>query len=430
MKVSKNKTLFFRILYFSIFVLSSIILYGSLNDSELETTEKPVIVKPNPNQFGFFSDSLNHKESVVEKNETLSEILEGYNLQHTNISEIANESQNIFSVRKIRSGKTFHTYYSADSANTLKYFVYLKDPINYVVFDLTDSINIYTEKKEVTLVRKTKTAEIKTSLYEALIENDASIELAIRMSQIYAWQIDFYRLQPGDNFRVIYEEEYVDNQMVGVGKILGAYFYNYGKEYYAIPFVQDSIYQYFDEEGNSLRKEFLKTPLEFARISSRFSSRRFHPVLKVYRPHNGVDYAAPTGTPIRTVGDGVVVDASYTRGNGNFVKIRHNSVYSTMYLHMSRFGKGIKRGTTVIQGEVIGYVGSTGLATGPHLHFMFFMNGSYVDPLKVEIPPSHPVREDLREDYEKQKQLVMEELNKLNVLKTKGPVQAIFSADN
>jgi len=388
------------------------------------------MVKPKQNPFGFVSDSNNHKKSVVEKNETLSEILEDYQLQYTNISEIANESQNVFSVRKIRSGKTYHTYYSADSSNTLKYFVYVKDPINYVVFDLTDSVNIYTGEKEVTYVKNTKTAEIKTSLYDALIENDASIELAIKMSQIYAWQIDFYRLQPGDNFKVIYEEEYVDSQMVGVGKILGAYFYNYGKEYYAIPFVQDSFYQYFDIKGNSLRKQFLKTPLEFARISSRYSSRRFHPVLKTYRPHNGVDYAAPTGTPIRTVGDGVVVNASYTRGNGNYVKIRHNSVYTTAYLHMSRFGKGIKRGTTVDQGEVIGYVGSTGLATGPHLHFAFYVNGSYVDPLKVEIPPSHPVKEELREEYEKQKQFVIEELNKLNVPKIKGPVKVIFSADN
>jgi murein DD-endopeptidase MepM/ murein hydrolase activator NlpD len=422
MKLSKNPTIFFRLLYFTTFILATIVLYASFNDPELETIEEPVVVKIEPNQFGFFSDSLNHKESVVEKNETLSEILEDYKLQHTNISEIANVSKDVFSVRRIRSGKTYHTYFSDDSTKTLKYFIYEKDPINYVVFNLSDSINIYTGEKEVTLVKNTKIAEIKTSLYNALIENDASIELAIRMSQIYAWQIDFYRLQPGDNFRVIYEEEYVDSQMVGVGNILGAYFYNYGKEYYAIPFVQDSIYQYFDEEGNSLRKEFLKTPLEFARISSRFSSRRFHPVLKTYRPHNGVDYAAPTGTPIRTVGDGVVVEASYTRGNGNYVKIRHNSVYTTMYLHMSRFGKGIKRGTTVAQGDVIGYVGSTGLATGPHLHFMFFMNGSYVDPLKVEIPPSHPVKEELREEYERQKRLVMEELNKFIVPKIKDPV--------
>ncbi len=422
MKLSKNPTIFFRLLYFTIFISATIVLYASFNEPELETIEEPVVVKIEPNQFGFYSDSLNHKESIVEKNETLSEILEGYDLQHTNISEIANVSKDVFSVRRIRSGKTYHTYFNDDSTKTLKYFIYEKDPINYVVFNLSDSINIYTGGKEVTLVKNTKIAEIKTSLYNALIENDASIELAVRMSQIYAWQIDFYRLQPGDNFRVIYEEEYVDSQMVGIGKILGAYFYNYGKEYYAISFVQDSIYQYFDEEGNSLRKEFLKTPLEFARISSRFSSRRFHPVLKTYRPHNGVDYAAPTGTPIRTVGDGVVVDASYTRGNGNYVKIRHNSVYTTMYLHMSRFGKGIKRGTTVAQGEVIGYVGSTGLATGPHLHFAFYMNGSYVDPLKVEIPPSHPVKDELREEYEKQKRLVMEELNKLIVPKIKDPV--------
>ncbi len=422
MKLSKNPTIFFRLLYFTIFILATIVLNASFNEPELETIEEPVVVIIEPNQFGFYSDSLNHKESIVEKNETLSEILEGYDLQHTNISEIANVSKDVFSVRRIRSGKTYHTYFNDDSTKTLKYFIYEKDPINYVVFNLSDSINIYTGEKEVTLVKNTKIAEIKTSLYNALIENDASIELAIRMSQIYAWQIDFYRLQPGDNFRVIYEEEYVDSQMVGIGKILGAYFYNYGKEYYAIPFVQDSIYQYFDEEGNSLRKEFLKTPLEFARISSRFSSRRFHPVLKTYRPHNGVDYAAPTGTPIRTVGDGVVVDASYTRGNGNYVKIRHNSVYTTMYLHMSRFGKGIKRGTTVAQGEVIGYVGSTGLATGPHLHFAFYMNGSYVDPLKVEIPPSHPVKDELREEYEKQKRLVIEELNKLIVPKIKDPV--------
>jgi murein DD-endopeptidase MepM/ murein hydrolase activator NlpD len=422
MKAGKNGTIFFRLLYFWIFILSSVILFTSFHESELKATEEFAIIQPLPNQFGFFSDSLNHKESVVEKNETLSEILEGYNLQQTNISEIANLSRNIFSVRKIRSGKKYHTYFSNDSSTTLKYFVYEKNPVDYVVFDLSDSINIFTGEKEVTVVNKTKTAEIKSSLYNALIESDASIELAIKMSQIYAWQIDFYRLQPGDNFRVIYEEEHVDSQMVGVGKILGAYFYNYGKEYYAIPFIQDSIYQYFDEDGNSLRKEFLKTPLEFARISSRFSSRRFHPVLKTYRPHNGVDYAAPTGTPIRTVGDGVVVDASYTRGNGNYVKIRHNSVYTTMYLHMSRFGKGIKRGKTVAQGEVIGYVGSTGLATGPHLHFAFYMNGSYVDPLKVDIPPSHPVKEDLREEYEKQKRLVMEELNKLKVPKIKNPV--------
>ncbi len=368
------------------------------------------------NVFGFVDDSLNHSSLTVKRNETLSDILESYHLLNTGVSEIAKRSKSIFDVRKLRAGKKYHLYTNDDSLNTIKYLVYEKDNISFIVYDLCDSINIYSGKKEVKIVKETKSAVIKSSLYDALLENNASIELAIEMSKIFAWQIDFYHLQKGDNFKVIYEEEYVDNQMVGIGKVLGAYFKHYKKEYFAIPFEQDSVYQYFDENGNSLRKEFLKTPMEFARISSRYSSRRLHPILKVYRPHTGVDYAAPTGTPIRTVGDGEVIAASYTKSNGNYIKIRHNSVYTTAYLHMSRFGKGIKRGTTVKQGQVIGYVGSTGLATGPHLHFMFYMNGNYVNPLKVEIPPSHPVKEELRNNFEQQKKMVMDELRKIDQL--------------
>ena len=368
------------------------------------------------NVFGFVDDSLDHSSLTVKRNETLSDILESYHLLNTGVSEIAKRSKSIFDVRKLRAGKKYHLYTDDDSLNTIKYLVYEKDNISFIVYDLCDSINIYSGKKEVKIVKETKSAVIKSSLYDALLENNASIELAIEMSKIFAWQIDFYHLQKGDNFKVIYEEEYVDNQMVGIGKVLGAYFKHHNKEYFAIPFVQDSVYQYFDENGNSLRKEFLKTPMEFARISSRYSSRRLHPILKVYRPHTGVDYAAPTGTPIRTVGDGEVIAASYTKSNGNYIKIRHNSVYTTAYLHMSRFGKGIKRGTKVKQGQVIGYVGSTGLATGPHLHFMFYMNGHYVNPLKVEIPPSHPVKEELRNNFEVQKKMVMDDLRKIDQL--------------
>ena len=364
-------------------------------------------------------DSLNHFSLAVKRNETLSDILEPYYLLNANVSEIAKRSKSTFDVRKIRAGKKYHLYTDDDdSLNTVKYLVYEKDKISFIIYDLCDSINIYSGKKEVKIVKETKTAVIKSSLYDALLENDASIELAIELSKIFAWQIDFYHLQKGDNFKVIYEEEYVDSQMVGIGKVLGAYFNNYGKEYFAIPFVQDSVYQYFDENGNSLRKEFLKTPMEFARISSRYSSRRLHPILKVYRPHTGVDYAAPTGTPIRTVGDGEVIAASYSKSNGYYIKIRHNSVYTTAYLHMSRFGKGIKKGTKVKQGQVIGYVGSTGLATGPHLHFMFYMNGSYVNPLKIEIPPSHPVKKELRNNFELQKKMVIDELQKIDLPNT------------
>lgn len=416
--MSKNKNLAKVLKYFypGITLILLFILLKGLSGSDPEKIDNLQQIKqPKKNVFGFIDDSLNHYSGIVNKNETLSDILDPYHLDNTDVSEISQISKNIFNVRRIRAGKKYHLYIDDDTCNTIKYFVYEKDPINFITYNFCDSIVISAGKKEITIVKKTKSAVIKSSLYNALIENNASIELAIQLSKIFAWQIDFYHLQKGDNFKVIYEEEYVDSQMVGIGKILGAYFYNYKKEYYAIPFVQDSVFQYFDENGNSLRKEFLKTPIEFARISSRYSKRRFHPVLKKYRPHTGVDYAAPTGTPIRTVGDGKIITASYSRANGNYVKIRHNLVYTTMYLHMSRFGKGIKKGSIVKQGNVIGYVGSTGLATGSHLHFNFYINGVTVNPLKVEIPPSHPVKEELRKLYENKQKLVMDELKKIKL---------------
>lgn len=416
MSLSRYSDLIFRSLFLGTIIFLLIFLLKELIGSKTETNDmlsSPIVV--NTNIFGFVDDSLNLTTETVSNNETLSEILDPYFLENTNVSEIVQTSKNIFDVRKIRSGNTYHLFTLSDSLNTLEYFVYEINAIDYVVFNLTDSINIYTGKKDVTIRKNSKSAIIKTSLYDALIENNASINLVIRLSKIFAWQIDFYRLQKGDNFKVIYEEEYVDSQMVGIGKVLGAYFSHYGKSYYAIPFVQDSVYQYFDENGNSLRKEFLKMPIEFARITSRFSTRRFHPILKVYRPHYGVDYAAPTGTPIKSVGDGIVEAASYSGGNGNYVRIRHNSVYTTMYLHMSRFAKGIKRGSKVKQGQIIGYVGSTGLATAPHCHYIFYVNGRPVDPLKIELPPSHPVKAKLRNAYQMQKRLVMYELDKVKL---------------
>ena len=419
MFTSKYSVIFISLIFPAATLSIIIFLLNGFSESEPQNNiEKIPIIEPVDNIFGFVDDSLIHKSGIVKRNETLSNILDPFYLQNSNIAEIAQISKESFDVRKIRPGKTYHLYLADDSLNTLKYFVYEKDPVHFILYDFCDSVNILNGEKEVTIVKKVNSAIIKSTLYDALLENDATIEMAVRLSKIFAWQIDFYRLQKGDNFKVIYEELYVNKKMVGIGKILGAYFYHYKKQYFAIPFVQDSVYQYFDENGNSLRKEFLKTPIEFARISSRYSSHRFHPVLKSYRPHTGIDYAAPTGTPIRTVGDGKVITATYSRSNGNYIKIRHNSVYSTMYLHMSKFGKGIKKGSKVKQGQIIGYVGSTGLATGPHLHFNFYINGSPVDPLKIEIPPSHPVKEKLRDKFNVQKKLVMDELQKINFLVT------------
>jgi murein DD-endopeptidase MepM/ murein hydrolase activator NlpD len=240
-----------------------------------------------------------------------------------------------------------------------------------------------------------------------MYDKGASPMLAIELSEIYAWSIDFFGLQKGDSIRVIYDEYYVDSTSVGIGKVHGAYFRHMNNDIWAIPFIQDSIMDYYDQDGKSLRKAFLKAPLRFSRISSKFSNSRLHPVLKIRRPHHGVDYAAPVGTPVVSIGDGVIVKKQYDGGSGHMVRIKHNSVYSTAYLHLSKYGPGIQTGAYVKQGDVIGYVGSTGLSTGPHLDFRFYKNGDAVDPLKVEAPPVDPVREENLERFEEVKRDVM-----------------------
>jgi murein DD-endopeptidase MepM/ murein hydrolase activator NlpD len=213
---------------------------------------------------------------------------------------------------------------------------------------------------------------------------------------MYAWTVDFFGLQPGDHFTVVYDELYVDTLSVGLGRIHAASFNHVGKELLAIPYMQDSVETYFDAEGNSLRRAFLKAPLRFSRISSRFSGSRLHPILKIRRPHYGVDYAAPVGTPVYAIGDGRVIMAGYQSGAGRIVKVRHNGVYTSTYMHLNGFGKGIAAGKYVMQGELLGYVGSSGLSTGPHLDFRVTRNGSPIDPLKMESPPVDPIKPENR----------------------------------
>jgi murein DD-endopeptidase MepM/ murein hydrolase activator NlpD len=247
--------------------------------------------------------------------------------------------------------------------------------------------------------------------------------LTNKFVDIFAWVVDFQRLQKGDQFKLIYEENLVDENPIGVGRILGVYFEHSGSGYYAFPFDQGDGPDYFDENGNSLRKALLKYPIEFSRISSRYSMHRFHPVVKVFRPHLGTDFAASTGTPIRSVGDGIVEEAQYKSNNGNYVKIRHNGTYTTGYLHMSKIASGIKPGTRVRQGETIGYVGSTGLATGPHLCYRFWKNGVQVDALKVELPPSQPVKEEYFQSFEKVKEEITKRLQLIPFPSTTSEVE-------
>lgn len=403
--------------YISVAILFAAVAINKFLPSESQKEIKQEIppVKQ-ANIFGIFTDNLIETKNKVERNETLSEILENFTLSNLTVSEIASNSRDVFDVRKIRPGKTYYTYASNDSLNDLKYFVYEIDPVNYVVMDISDSLNVYKGEREVEVVQTSRAASINNSLYLTLMENETSPELAVKLSQIFAWQIDFYRIQKGDNFKVIFEEKYVDDKFVGIGEIIGAQFVHSDEKFFAIPFEQDSIRQFFDEKGNSLRKAFLKAPLEFSRISSRYNKKRFHPVLKRTRAHLGTDYAAPYGTPIRSVGDGVVIAAGYSRGNGNYVKVKHNSTYTTQYLHMSKFAKGIRNGRRVSQGDIIGYVGSTGLATGPHLCYRFWKNGVQVDPFKEKIPPSHPVKKELLEVYDSVKTEVMNQLSQIKFL--------------
>ncbi|MCB9246273.1 MAG: peptidoglycan DD-metalloendopeptidase family protein [Flavobacteriales bacterium] len=280
-----------------------------------------------------------------------------------------------------------------------------------VIFTVRDSIGVRIYKLPVDTIVRTIGSRINKTLYHSILESQTSYELGIKLSEVFAWQVDFFKIDVNDYFKVIFEELRVDGKTYAIGKIASAEFYHRGDTFRAYRFLQDEAHTYFDDAGKSLRKAFLKAPLKYSRISSRYTKKRFHPVQKRWKAHLGTDYAAPHGTPIRTVGDGVVVASSFTYGNGNYVKVQHNSTYTTQYLHMSK--RAVRNGQRVTQGQVIGYVGSTGLATGPHLCFRFWMNGKQVDPFSVKIPPSTPISESNRGAFEQVRDSLRREMNSI-----------------
>lgn len=360
-------------------------------------------------RYGIAVDSFLVFDNRIKRNQNLAELLQPYKVSPQQIDQIAKQKE-IFDVRYMRFGKNYSVICNNDTSAA--YFIYEHTPIDYVKIKMGDSIIMSWEQKEVSKVRRIASGFIETNLWNAMLDYDIDPMMSIELSEIYAWSIDFFGLKKGDHFSVIYEEQYVDTVRVGIGKIHSAVFNHSNKDFYAISFKQDSVESFFDSTGGSLRRAFLKAPLRYSRISSGFSYNRLHPVLKIYRPHTGIDYAAPTGTPVHTVGDGIVVAKKYTRQGGRMVKIKHNSVYTTGYLHLSRYGKDIKVGEHVQQGQIIGYVGSSGLATGPHLDFRFWRNGKPIDPLKVESPPVEPIKKVNREEYERIRDNMIEELQK------------------
>lgn len=360
---------------------------------EVEVTDS-VEVQEIVYKYGIPIDDYDVDYGIVKRNQSLSVILEKHGLSVGEVHRLTQKTKGIFDVRSIQSGKAYAVFATKDSIPETAFFVYEIDPKSYVVFDLRGDYQVRLGKNPVEWRRHELKGSVESSLWIAMQKSGADPQLAVVLSNIFGWTIDFFGLQKQDKFSVIYEQEYVEGQSLKNFNILGASFYHNDSTYYAIPFEQDGEVLYYNEHGKSLEGAFLKAPLDFFRISSRFSNSRFHPVLKRYRAHHGVDYAAPTGTPVYAIGSGKVIAKGYqANGGGNYLKIKHNSVYTTCYMHLSRFAKGIKVGSNVSQKETIGYVGATGLATGPHLDFRVYENGKPINPLTIKSQPKKPISE-------------------------------------
>ena len=363
-----------------------------------QTTEEEVAIRT---EFGLPIDSFRIDTFVVKDGETLGGMLGKLGASQKQINQITLLPSSTFDVRTIRAGKTYYAFYQKDTTGVekLQYYIYLASIREAIVLHFADSIQVEKQVKEIIHKERSAQAVIESSLWNAMVGNNLPIELALELSEIYAWTIDFFGLQKGDSIRVYYDEQYVDTTRIGIGRIYAAEFYH-GKVWQeAYWFEAEDTRNYYDSKGNSMRKAFLKAPLSYKRISSGFTYKRLHPVHKVYKPHTGVDYAAPMGTPVMTIGDGTVIQREYRGGGGNTVKIKHNATYTTAYLHLSKFADGLKVGQHVKQGQVIGYVGSTGTSTGPHLDFRVWKNGTPIDPLKMDSPPAEPIPTQLKDTF-------------------------------
>lgn len=350
-------------------------------------------------------DDCHIMQGQVHRNERLTDILERYGVDERFVRQLKYIPRSMFDMRKIIAGKSYLMISRSDPTQTPRAFVYEPNDIEYVLMRFEDTLYVDRCQRNVDTLRRTVSGTIESSLYETISALGMSAELTNRVVDIFAWQLDFQHLNRGDRFRLVYDELEVDGKVVGIQQIGAAEFDHGDHAFYAFPFDQGEGLDYFDENGNSLRKALLKYPIEFTRISSRYSWHRFHPIQKVFKPHLGTDFAAPTGTPIRSVGDGVVLEAHYSTYNGNYVKIRHNATYTTQYLHMSKIASGIRPGVRVRQGQWIGNVGSTGLANGPHLCYRFWKNGVQVDALRVNLPPATPVKEEYKASFEETRDL-------------------------
>ena len=385
-----NRFILFTIL---IFLLSC----GEKNSQTHIEIKKEKVIK----EYGYTLNNYNVKKDTIESGDSFGLILEKNNLFYPKIYDIVQEAKKVFDIRKINIGRPYTILSSKDSLNKPLVFIYQPNPIDYIVVSLGDSLWAEKKQKEVKLVEFEAMGTIKSSLSETMQELKLSPLLSNELSEIYAWNIDFFRLEKGDNFKILYTSKYVDDSIyIGLNRIHNAYFEHRGKPFYAIEFQTDSIkgmYEYFDDKGKNLRRAFLLSPVQFSRISSRYNLRRKIAYYGKVKPHYGTDFAAPIGTPIRSTAAGRVVKSGYTRANGYYVTVSHNATYSTQYLHMRK--RGLKVGTYVEQGDKIGEIGMTGFTSGPHVCYRFWKNGRQVDPLKQKLPEAKPISDILKQKY-------------------------------
>ena len=358
-------------------------------------TEPEETVNDTVYPLGFCTDSFRREIGTVAAGATFSGLMGSLGLTGDETYKLLQASDSIFDVRRLRAGNAWQAYYS--DSTTLRYLVYQENRVRSIIFQCRDSVAAWVYDKPVERQEKVADITIHTSLWNDMLDAGASPLIIVELADIYAWTVDFFGLQEGDRFRVLYNQDVCEDEVFRIVDVPYAVFSRGGKEFPAIYLdQQDGGNKYWNHLGESMRKAFLKAPLQFTRISSGFSYHRLHPVHGTVRPHTGVDYAAPTGTPVMSIGDGTVISKGWGGGGGNTVKIRHNSVYTTAYLHLSRYASGLKVGDRVHQGQVIGYVGMTGPATGPHLDFRVWKNGSPINPLTMESPSGDPIHDEFR----------------------------------
>ena len=385
----------------------------SCTQKQENTTDLQELKKTKKSEFGFLYSEFNVVHDTIKSGDTFGSIIEKQNIGDKKVYDIIERVKDTFDVRTMRYNKPYVLLRSKHKKNKLQVFIYQPDAVNYYVVDLRDtSVVAYKKSKPIRIKRRTIGGVLKSSLSETLESAKVEGSLASKITKIYAWSIDFFKLKKGDRFALTFTERYINDTIYdGVDSLEAAFFEYKGKIVYAFPYATSSSgkIEYYDDEGKTLKNFFLKTPIKFSRITSRYSSNRLHPVQGIWKAHKGTDYAAPHGTPITTTAAGVVEQTGFTAGNGNFVKVKHNSTFSTQYLHMSKIL--VRRGQHVTQGQIIGRVGSTGLATGPHVCYRFWKNGVQVDALRLKLPTGESMTGNTKQRFLQQIEPLKRELD-------------------